>query len=205
MSRHRIVIVGASLAGARSRPTLDRRRRKSWRRDKTRWDRSGKRAEKRHDLADLDIRERDAQLNTAHHFHRFVERRHRPIVEIRRRHCYVPETWNLEDVEIRRVLGESEAALVNLPAPRRFPVLFRHSELLKHLTPDTRPVVAGSATAADEPLQAAPGHWGERLRIPAQIRIEWRGSQQPAFVGANRLPDVRRRDRLGLALKRLLE
>src|SRR5262245_8981496 len=176
MSRHRIVIAGASVAGARSRPTLDRRRRKSWRSGKTRRERPGERVEKRHDLADLGVRKRDAQFNTAHHFHRFVERRHRPIVEIRRGHPYVPETWNLEDVEIRRVLGKSEAALVNLRAPRRFPVLFHHSELLIHLAPDPRPVVAGSATPADEPLQAAPGHWREGLRIPAQIRVEWRGS-----------------------------
>src|SRR5262249_58103191 len=104
-----------------------------------------------------------------------------------------------------RILRESEPALVDLLTSGRLPVLLHQPELLEHLATNTNPVVAGGTAAAHEPPEAGLGHWRQRLRIPAQERIEGRRAEKRAFVGTDRLPDVRRRDRLGLTGKRLAE
>src|SRR5215470_5828775 len=163
------------------------------------------RVEEGYDLADLGVGQRDTQLHAAHHPHRFGERGHRSIVKIGWSHGDVSETRDFEHVQVGGILRESEPALVDLLTSRRLPVLFHEPELLEHLATNTNSVMAGGTAAAHEPPEAGLGHWRQRLRIPPQERIEGRRAEKRALVGTDRVPDVRRRDWLGLAGKRLAE
>src|SRR5215467_3089784 len=191
---------------ALSRPALDSDGgRESGCLSEIRGERPGERAEERYDLADFGVGQRDAQLYTAHHSHRFVKRGHLSIVKIGRGHGDVSEARDFEDVQVGRILRESEPALVDLLTSCRLPVFFYQPKLLEHLATNTDPVVARGTAAAHEPPEAGPGHGRQRLRIPAQERIEGRRAEERALVGTDRLSDVRRRDGLGLAGKRLAE
>src|SRR5262250_2699116 len=151
---------GAVIFDCRGQRRCGRKRRRKWARERT---------EKRHDLRDLGVRQRDAELDSSHHPHRPVERRDGPIVEVRRRHLYVPETRNLEHVEVCRGLSDLETAFVDFWAGGGVPVLFLNSELLKHLTSHSYPVVAGSTASLDEAPHAASSDRRDSPGISARI------------------------------------
>src|SRR5215475_1922958 len=116
------------------------------------------RVEERHDLADLGVGQRDTQLHTAHDPHRFGERGHRSIMKVGRGHSDISETRDFEDVQVGRILRESEPALVDLLTSCRLRVFFHQPELLEHLTTNTDTIVAGGTATAHEPPEAGLGH-----------------------------------------------
>src|SRR5215510_1086364 len=135
----------------------DGRRRQSGHLGETCGEGAGESAEEGYDLADLGVRQGHTQLNTTHHLDGVVERRHRPIVEVWRRHGDVPETRHLENIEVGGVFGEPEAPLVDVLTPGRLPVLFHEPEFPEYLSTDPHPVVAGGTATAHELFEARPG------------------------------------------------
>ena len=98
---------------------------------KTRRKRSGQTAQKRDDFSHFIVRKRGSQLHPAHDADGLGKRGNRPVVEVWRSHGRVAKARNLEDIQVRFVLGDVEPPLVDLVAASRLPLVLDNPKLAK--------------------------------------------------------------------------
>jgi len=84
--------------------------------------------------------------------HDFWQHVDRSVVKIRRFHCNVAQAGHFEHVHVSFIMGDIEAALVDLGASGFLPIIF-DPKFLERATPDALAVMTGCAASLQERSQ----------------------------------------------------
>src|SRR5262245_35963828 len=110
-----------------------------------------------------------------------MQRRDRAVVKVGSCVRYVAQQRNAKDVGIGGVVGDSDAAIVNLGAASRLPILLDDSEFCEPAASDTDAIVAFGTADFDEFLESGARRGVENLHVAGQVRVERRGRHQSAL------------------------
>ena len=111
---------------------------------------AGKAPQERNDLVHLRIREVCIKLDLGHDPDGRRQGVDCAVVKIRGRLCDVAQARNLEPVEVGWIVRHPEAALVDILAAGRLPVVGEHTELPEPESAQGRPFVALDTAGVDE-------------------------------------------------------
>ena len=94
------------------------------------------------------------ELHAGHHANRFLQGRHRAVMEVRACLRRVAQAGHLEDVTVRLHMRDVEASAVDVSAPGRKPVILDDAESLEGASAHPGAVVTAAAPDVQKPPQA---------------------------------------------------